>query len=199
MHNTLLPVPWVKAALVGALSLALTGCIDMTMELEIKGDNLAEARTVMSMDKEFYELSQAQGGGDDFCEDDGVLEVTETSATCTTTLSGDFATIIPNDSSGEPQPTITTVSPGVVRVTFPTATLDDEFSAGEEDPEMKAMMNEMFSGHLITLRVIGHRIKESNMTIAADGKSAELVIGFDDLLAGTADLPDETYAIVELN
>jgi hypothetical protein len=34
------------------------------------------------------------------------------------------------------------------------------------------------------------------MTLAGDGKSAEQVIPFLDLINGTAELPDELYAVV---
>ena len=67
-----------------------------------------------------------------------------------------------------------------------------------DDPQAKEMMMQMFKGHAMTLRVSGGKIVDTNMTIAADGMSAELVIPLEDLITGKANIPDETYAIVQL-
>ena len=61
--------------------------------------------------------------------------------------------------------------------------------------QMKAAMGAYFAGHFLTIKIEGGEVTESNMTIADDKKSAENKIAFTDILAGTAKLPPELYAI----
>jgi len=190
-----------RAAGAAVLSYGLAACVDVSMEVEVLGEDQAQVTTIFAMAREMYDMGQAQGGNDEFCDADGEMEIGEEMVSCTTVIEGDFATVMPTDESGEPQPTITLVSPGVVRVTFPTASLSDEFGGGEEqsDPETAAMMQAMFAGRMMTLRVSGGRIVESNMEIAEDGRSAVLEIPFESLIDGTAVLPEESFAVVDLN
>jgi hypothetical protein len=60
-------------------------------------------------------------------------------------------------------------------------------------------MQAFFTGHALTFRVRGNDIVETNMTEASDGKSAETVVPFIDIINGTANLPDELYAVVKTN
>ncbi len=96
------------------------------------------------------------------------------------------------------------VSPGVVRATFSTAEMQGDLAEStggteELDEETKAMMTAAFEGHSITLKISGKRIVESNMTISADGTSAEQIIPLTDLMNGNAELPDELFAVVDTN
>lgn len=192
----------IKFAAIAFASLGLTACIDVGLEVVVQGENLGEARTVIAMDNQFYEMTKSQGGAGDFCGEDGVLETGETAVTCTTILTGDFDTLMEKASESDgPQPTITLVSPGLVRVMFPTASLADEIGAGDllGDEETAKMMLEMFEGRAITLSISGGEIVDTNMTIAEDGRSASLVIPFVDLLSGALELPDESFAVVQLD
>ena len=64
---------------------------------------------------------------------------------------------------------------------------------------LKAMMQQFFEGHAITIRIKGKEVIDTNMTKAGDGKSAEIVIPFLDLINGTVELPPELYATVKVN
>lgn len=192
----------IKFAAIAFMGLGLAACMDVSIEVAVQGENLGEARTIIAMDTQFYEMSKAQSGADDFCGDDGVFEAKETVVTCTTVLSGDFAALMEEVGENDgPEPTITLVSPGLVRVTFPTASLAEEVGAGDldNDEETKQMVLGMFEGHAITLAVSGGTIVDTNMTVSADGQSASLVIPFTQLILGTLDLPDESFAVVQLN
>jgi hypothetical protein len=46
------------------------------------------------------------------------------------------------------------------------------------------------------VRVLGRQLVETNMTPTADGRGAELVFPFTDLIEGTLDVPDEIFAVV---
>jgi hypothetical protein len=60
------------------------------------------------------------------------------------------------------------------------------------------MIEAFFKDHAITLHFAGLEVTDTNMTLSADQKSAEQVIPFLELIAGTADLPDELYAVVRV-
>jgi hypothetical protein len=146
------------------------------------------------------QTAPANGG---FCEEEGA-ELTENpdgSATCTTTVEGAFADLFKDESgNSENDATFEVVSPGVVKVSFPTADmLGDEMGTEGQDEQTKAMMTALFEGKTVTIRVRGRQITESNMTISADGTSAEVAIPFLDLINGTADLPPELTATVDTN
>jgi hypothetical protein len=152
----------------------------------------------MAMDKTTYDQTKdANASG--FC-DSGTLDVGDKVVTCTEVHEGTFADVFPgteDNASDEPQPSITSVGGGLYRVSFPTGSLKDQFASDTgDDQQMAAMMKQMFSGHAISMTVHGSEVTETNMTKADDGKSASLIISFDDLFAGAADVPDEAYAVV---
>jgi hypothetical protein len=71
----------------------------------------------------------------------------------------------------------------------------EEVSGEEElDAETRQMMEAFFSGHTITIQVSGREVVETNMDVV-DGK-AQKVVPILDLINGTAELPDELYAVV---
>ncbi len=186
-----------------ALTVALTGCIDVTMDLQIQNDTTGKATMTSVMGKDFYAMvkSSTEGGGEnDFCkEGEGTLtENADGSAQCVQIKEGTFAEIGEGDGSG---PTFTVVSPGVVRVAFSTKDMSGEVNkdAGAQDEETKQMLKAFFEGHFITMKVGGKKVTDTNMTLAADGTSAEVKIPFMDLIEGKADMPDEYYAVVDTN
>jgi hypothetical protein len=89
------------------------------------------------------------------------------------------------------------VSPGVVRVSFGTADMKAELGTEAQDEETKQMMQALFADRAITLRISGKQVTDTNMTLAGDGKSAEIVIPFLDLINGTLDLPETLHATVK--
>jgi len=204
-----------------ALTVALAGCVDVTMDVKVKNATDAEATMTQTISAQFYPMIKASkssdkaGGSDDFCTkaDGGTLvENADGSATCTITKDGKFADLGFDD--GKEKVSFTSAGPGLVKVSFPT----DEFqkgidaaasagkAAGDEDAQtkaaedqMKAAMTAYFAGHFLTIRIEGGAITDTNMTLAADKQSAEEKIPFTDIIGGTAKLPKELYAVVKVN
>jgi hypothetical protein len=170
--------------------------MDATMEIEVLSETSARGTMTMSMDKEFYDMAQASEEGGDFCED-GDVTLTEDTAICTSTKEGSFDELA-FDEGGDDPLSFTSAGPGLVRVAFPTGNMQSDMSEDASDPQTAAMMKTFFEGHFLTLRVGGGEITETNMTLADDGMSAELVIPFEEMMTGEADLPDEAYAIVKV-
>jgi hypothetical protein len=202
--------------LAGALVLTagLAGCIDVTMDVEVQNDTTGKATTTMVMGADFYAMAkagmanppaegEAAPANDGFCEEEGALltENPDGSATCTMVVEGAFADLFKDDSGNDGgEAKFEVVSPGVVKVSFPTADmLGDEMGTEAQDEQTKAMMAALFEGKTVTLRVHGKQITESNMTISPDKTSAEIVIPFLDLINGTANLPAELTATVNTN
>jgi hypothetical protein len=199
-----------RLAGVAVLAMSLAGCIDMTAEVEVLSETEGRATTVTTMGAEFYPMikamaamGQAPGATapapetEGFCEEEGdeLTENEDQSATCTSVKEGLFADL---KSAGGPteDATFTVVSPGVVRLGFKTESLEESATEGQ-DAETQAMMMAYFDGHNATLRIKGNKIVDSNMTISADGTTAEVVIPFTQLMTGTAELPEELYAVVD--
>jgi len=194
-----------------ALTAALAGCMDVTAEIDVTSETTGKATTVMTMGAEFYPMikqmqeSAKAGSGDqastenvDFCNDEGdvLTENADGSATCTSVKEGNL-TDITSDTDGPDKDTVfTVVSPGVVRVAFKTSGMKSQVTQGEEDPQTAAMLKAYFEGHNATIRIKGKKIIETNMDAAADG-AVEKVIPFTTLLDGSADLPEELYAVVD--
>ena len=189
------------AALLMATSLA--GCFDVDMEIAVLDDNTARATIESTVSSELISLADIEAGDAEFCSDDGEVTVNEAdeTITCVEVKEGSFEEVLDGASDGASEPTITTIAPGKVKVTFPTSTMAKEITgddAEEMDEQTKAMMAQMFAGHAITMRVSGPKIAETNMTLSADQKSAELVVPFTSLVDGSLDLPEDAYAIVQL-
>jgi hypothetical protein len=217
-----------RLAGVATLTLALAGCIDMTMDLDVQSDTTAKSTVTTTMGKDFYPMVKAgqesKGAGSTtetadassgFCDEPNaqLTENADGSATCVETSEGAFADLKLNEDGDGP--TFTVVSPGVVRVAFNTAEMKGDLAAStsgeaaggapgdnadkEMDEQTKAMMAAFFTGHTLTMRIHGKEITDTNMELSGDKTTAEKVIPFLDLINGTADLPDELYAVVRTN
>jgi hypothetical protein len=201
-----------------ALTVGLAGCIDVTMEVDILNDTTGKSTTTMVMGADFYAMAKAGMAApaapaegqtappaqEGFCEEEGsvLTENPDGSATCTMIVEGAFADLFKDEEGGDTSddPTFEVLSPGVVKVSFPTKNmLGDELGTEGQDEQSKAMMAALFEGKNITIRVRGKQITESNMTVSADKTSAEIVIPFLDLINGTATLPAELTATVNTN
>lgn len=191
--------------LAGALALTagLAGCMDITMDVEILSETNGKATTTSVMGADFYAMAKAgmsQGEGSEsegFCEEEGatLTENADGSATCVLTVEGNFSELVEGDDGVK----FEVVSPGVVKASFSTADMKSELGTEEADEQTKAMMQSLFEGHGITLRIRGKEVIDTNMTLSGDKKSAETVIPFLDLINGTLDLPPELYATVKTN
>lgn len=212
-----------RAAGALVLGLSLAGCIDVTMDVKVKSETEAQGTMTQVVSAQFYPMIKASATGDaaksadSFCrkEDGGTLvENADGSATCTVTKEGKFADL--GFDNGKEQVKFTSAGPGLVRVAFPTdefqkgldaaANSGSDATASADDAQAKAAAEQMktamaayFAGHFLTIRIDGGEITDSNMTIAPDKQSAEDKIAFTDILAGTAKLPPELYAVVKVN
>ena len=197
-----------------AVTIALAGCVDMTEEVNVTSDTNAKTTMTMTMAADFYAMfkaadSASQEGAtttEKFCSKPGeqLTENKDGSATCTATQDGAFADLTFEE--GDSKPTFTLVSPGVVKVAIPTATMAGNMGMGgssdasaPDDQAGKAMLQQMFANHFLTIRVSGKQITDTNMTLSDDKTAAEIKIPFTDLFSGTAKLPDELYAVVSTN
>lgn len=188
-----------------ALTLALAGCIDVSMDVEVTSETTARGTMTQVMSAQVYPMikASAEEGGDTgtegFCDKGELTENADGSATCVITEEGAFADLTFDQKEGEESVTFTSAGPGLVRVAFNTKDMAGDVTEGggeDMDAEAKAMMEAYFVGHFLALSVKGGEITETNMTLADDKMSAETRIEFVALLNGTADLPDELYAIV---
>ncbi|MBN9305047.1 MAG: hypothetical protein BGO82_09935 [Devosia sp. 67-54] len=184
-----------------ALTMGLAACVDMTEELAVTSDTTAKATMTMQMGADVYTMVKSADASNDKAEDkfcgkqgETLTENADGSATCVAISEGTFDQL--KFDEGDSKPTFTQVSPGVVRVAFPTKDMAGDLGK-DSDPQTAAMMKQMFDGHYVTLRVTGRQITDSNMTINGDRTAAEIKIAFLDLINGTAKLPDELYAVVQ--
>jgi hypothetical protein len=187
-----------------ALAAGLAGCMDVTMDIEVLTETTGRATTTSVMGADFYSMAKAGMAGeenpdDGFCKEEGatLTENADGSATCIITAEGKFTDLEVGE--GDDGAKFEIVRPGVVRVSFKTDDMKGELGAEGQDEETKQMMQTFFEGHAVTMRIKGHEITDTNMTLAGDRKSAEVVIPFLDLINGTLDLPSELFAVVELN
>jgi hypothetical protein len=170
----------------------------------VANETTGKATMTSVMGKDFYAMVKAGAGSEDassegFCEEEGsvLTELEDGSAQCVQVTEGPFADLKMGDS--ESGATFTVVSPGVVRVAFTTKDMSSEISEGAQDEETKAMLTAFFEGHFITMKVGGKKVTDTNMTLSADSTSAETKIAFLDLINGTAELPEEFYAVIDTN
>jgi hypothetical protein len=199
-----------KFALIGriagvvALTMGLAACVDMTEDVTVTSDSTAKAVMTMTMGADIYAMMKAADSSssnddeDKFCAKEGeqLTENADGSATCVATSEGAFDQL--KFDEGDGKPTFTVVSPGVVRVAFPTKDMMGEIGK-ESDEQTAAMMKQMFDGHFLTIRIGGKEVTDTNLTTSADRSSAEIKIPFLDLINGGAQLPEELYAVVRTN
>lgn len=189
-----------KLAATLALGASLAGCIDADVDVAITSQTTARATMTQTMGADFYAMvkmsaESGETGSDEFCAEGDLTENADGSATCVITEEGPFADLSMGE--GEEAMVFAPAGPGLVRVTLPTAKMTSEMGVEEEmDADTRQMIEAFFAGHAITIRVSGAEVVETNMSLAADKRSAEQVLPFLDLINGTADLPDELFAVV---
>jgi len=195
-----------------ALTVALAGCIDAKVEVDVTSETTAKAIVTQTMGPEIYPMikaAQAEAGEDagddpaaaaasDFCSDGTLTENADGGATCTIEKEGAFADLVFDEEGEDQGVNFSSAGPGLVRVSFPTSEITKDLGNDEEmDAQTKAMMTSMFEGHSFTLKIGGGEITDTNMTLAGDRQSAEKVIPFLDIINGTVELPEELYAVVK--
>lgn len=185
-----------------ALTVGLAGCMDVTMEIDVLSETTGKATTTSVMGADIYSMVKAGAGSeesdeDGFCKEKGatLTENADGTATCVLVVEGNLNEL--NESDDDSGAKFEVVSPGVVKVSFTTEDMKGELGTDEQDAETKAMMQQFFEGHSITIRIKGKEVLDTNMT--KNGNAAEIVIPFMDLINGTTDLPPELYATVKVN
>ena len=191
-----------KVAGILALTVGLGGCMDVTMEIDVLTETTGKATTTSVMGADIYSMVKAGAGSESsesegFCEEEGatLTENADGSATCVLVVEGPFDKL--KDGEGDDGAKFEVVSPGVVKVSFSTEDMKGELGTEDQDAQTKAMMQQFFEGHSITIRIKGREVIDTNMT--RSGNAAEIVIPFMDLINGTANLPPELYATVKVN
>ncbi len=190
-----------------AITAGLAACVDVEAEIEVLSETTGKSTTSMTMSSEIYpmlkEMSASGGDSDsDFCEEEGdvLTENADGSATCLSVKEGELTALTDGDDGSDDGMTFTVVSPGVVRVGFPTNELTADVTKGSEGADgaqALAMMRPYFEDRSIKVRIKGKRIVESNMTVS--GNAAETTLLWTDLLDGKADVPAELFAVVDTN
>lgn len=185
------------------LGASLAGCIDATVDVEVTSETTAKATLTQVMGADFYamvkmnsEQTDVSPEKMDFCGEGDLVENADGSATCTLVEEGTFEELAAME--GEDNALhFTSAGPGLVRVALPTAELTGDLGSSDDmDAETKQMVEAFFTGHAITIRISGAEVTETNLELSDDKKSAEIEIPFLDLINGTAELPDEIFAVV---
>jgi hypothetical protein len=190
-----------RLATAAFVALGLAGCVDVDMDIALTSPTTARAVMTQEMGADFYAMvkMEAESGESEdgaFCEEGVLSENRDGSATCTIEEEGAFAALdLGQDEGGV---TFTPAGAGLVRIAMPTSDMMSELGADESelDAQTRAMMEAFFVDRTITVSFSGAEIVETNMDISDDGKSAEKVLPIMDLVNGSADLPDELFAVV---
>ena len=201
-----------------ALSAGLAGCIDVDAEVDVLSESTARTTMTMEITSEASkgletfiagmatqmgatpeQMMEAMGGQslslEDNCEDGVGSATPDGGSKCVVTTEGTFDEL---NADGE-GPTIEALGGGRVKVTLPIEELKQagEESGAEQMPD-EEIFTQLFENHFITIRVRGHEIVESNMTVAGDKKSAEYKIPSLELMQGKLELDEDLYAIVRV-
>lgn len=190
-----------KLAVTLMLGASLAACVDGTVEVAVTGGNSARATITQVMGADFYAMvkrsaEQGEAVTDDFCGEGELTEHEDGSATCIFTREGTLAEMS-SLGDGENGPTLTADGSGLVRVVLPTTGMVGDLGARDKmDEQTKQMLEAYFTGRTITIQISGAEVIETNMDLSEDGKSAETVFPFLDLIKGAEDLPAEFFAVV---
>lgn len=177
-----------------ALGLAtlLSGCFQAEMKIEILSPEDGQATTTIEMSRANYANFGANGN---FC-DDGELSLSDDLATCITVNGGTIDEMIADAAQeGKPVP-LTILDNGTMRVVFPISAFTENVP---NDPQTIAMMGQLLIGSTVTVTIVGKKILETNMELAADGKSASYTMDTLVMLQQSDTLPAELFAIVDPN
>lgn len=178
-------------AALGLLTL-LSGCFQAEMKIEVLSSTEGQATTTITMERAMYNNFGVSGG---IC-DHGELSLTETTATCVSVNKGTIEDLA-LAAAAEDQPVpVTVLDNGNLRIVFP---LSEVTKNAPVDPQAMAMMGQMLTGSNVTIIIAGKKIVETNMVLAADGKSASYMVATIDLMTQSFDAPSELYAIVDPN
>lgn len=189
-----------KLAGIAALALGLAACVDVNIDVALTSTTTARATMTQTMSADLYGMVKMQAEGAEseepgFCDEGTLTENTDGSATCSIIEEGPFADLDLGQNEGGMS--FADAGPGLVRIALPTAEMTSELGVDEQmDEETRQMVLAFFEGHNITVSFSGAEVVDTNMTRAADGKSASQAIPMTGLINGTLDIPAELYAVV---
>ncbi|ODT68452.1 MAG: hypothetical protein ABS75_20435 [Pelagibacterium sp. SCN 63-23] len=189
-----------KMAGIAALALGLSACVDVDIDVALTSTTTARATMTQTMSADLYamvkmEAENATSEEPGFCDEGTLAENADGSATCSIIEEGAFADLdLGQDEGGM---SFTEAGPGLVRIALPTAEMTQGLGVDDEmDEETRQMVLAFFEGHSITVSFSGAEVVDTNMTRAADGRSASQVIPMTALINGTLDIPSELFAVV---
>lgn len=171
-------------------ALALAACVEVDMTVEVLGEDEARVSGFMQMQRQMFDMS---GGDTSFCPEDdgGVITLTDTYVRCDFEKTGTYAEIMPSEVSGdspaEMQGELTYLGNNRTRALLPLAAMNEGLDEMDDDPQMLAMMRQMFTGMSISFTIKGAEIESSTGTISEDGTSASITMGVEDLIAPEED------------
>ncbi len=189
-----------KLAGIAAVTFGLAACVDVNIDVALTSTTTARATMIQTMSADLYamvKMSEESGESTEagFCDEGDLTENADGSATCSIVEEGPFPDLdLGQDEGGM---TFTDAGPGLVRIALPTADMTAGLGVDDEmDEETRQMVLAFFEGHNITVSFSGTEVTDTNMTRAADGRSASQVISMTELINGTLDIPAELYAVV---
>lgn len=181
----------------------LAGCVDVAVDVELTGPTTASLTVTQQMNADFYTLTKLNAADEDredgfqFCASGDLTENIDGTATCTIEQSGSFADFDLGFDLGDDVLTFTRRGRGVVRIAIPTSALAARARIEEEfDAETQTLVDAFFARRTITLTLSAEDVVDTNMTLFEDGTTVRHTLPLLDLMNGTADLPDELYAVV---
>jgi hypothetical protein len=188
-----------------AVVLALSGCVDVKLDVAVKDGDKVTGTMVQVMDADTYTMVKAgttgHKGGRSFCMETGAVlaRTGDGGATCTIVRDGTWSDLSFNGDRHQQTVSIAPDGDGLVRVAFPVSEMVNALANKKQlDEQARSMLVAMFQGHTLTLTVSGGTVVETNMDVEAGSRSAEKKIDFLDLLNGAATLPQEYYAVVRV-
>lgn len=180
-------------------ALTLAACVEVDMTVEVLGEDEARVTGFMQVQRQMFDMS---GGDASFCpeEDGGRLTLSDTHARCDFDKTGTYAEIMPDETAGdspaELQGELVHLGGNRTRAFLPLSGMTGEIEDMEQDPQMMAMMRQMLAGMSISFTIKGREIESSTGTISADGTSASITLGVEDLVAPAADRVNDFETIV---
>lgn len=172
--------------------LALTACIEVDMNVTVLGEDEARVTGYMQMPRQAFEMS---GQDTSFCDTDdgGTFVLTDTHARCEFDQTGTFAEILDDGSAGGPddmQPELTYLDENRVRALLPLSIMASQMDEMGQDPQALAMARQMLAGMSVSFAISGESIERTTGTISADGTTARITLGVEDLVARDGPLDD---------
>lgn len=187
------------------LLMPLAACFDADMTFTVQDKDTASMNAVMRMGPELYGMIAASG--ENPCEEGVGEPQADGGFVCTIEETDSIDNIIADLKAGTADPenpmdmgegfSLERLENGHIKIAFDLGRLNDDMGKQGMDPQMMAGMMQAFTGRNISVTVAGPEIVDTNGTLAADGKSASMVIPLTELFAPENTLPDSFDVVVD--